>query len=99
MRARLMVRRPIAIRPIATAPMAIAPAAAAPTASAKRLGAGGGLRCRVSPRAIGDLVPSNKLQAFQARMAFLANDKMIVHRDAQRRGDDDDLLCHLDVGA
>ena len=32
-------------------------------------------------------------------MAFLADDDVVVHRDAERLGDIDDRLRHLDVGA
>ena len=31
-------------------------------------------------------------------MAVLADDDVVVHGDAERRGDVDDRLCHLDVG-
>jgi hypothetical protein len=32
-------------------------------------------------------------------MAFLADDNVVVHRDAERLCHGDDLLRHLDVGA
>jgi hypothetical protein len=32
-------------------------------------------------------------------MAVLADDQVVVHRDAERLGDLDDRLRHLDVGA
>jgi hypothetical protein len=42
--------------------------------------------------------PSNQLQSLQARVPILADDDVIVHGDAERSGDRDDLLGHLDVG-
>ena len=41
----------------------------------------------------------NQLQPLQTRMPVLADDDVIVHRDAERFCDVDDLLRHLDVGA
>jgi hypothetical protein len=32
-------------------------------------------------------------------VAVLADDEVVVHRDAKRACDLDDRLCHLDVGA
>ena len=42
---------------------------------------------------------SNQLQRLQARVAVLADDEVVVHRDAERARDLDDRLRHLDVGA
>jgi hypothetical protein len=36
-------------------------------------------------------------QTFQAGMAILADDDVVVHGNAERRGDIDDSLSHLDV--
>ena len=41
---------------------------------------------------------SHQLQALQAGMAELADDDVIVHGDAERLGDIDHLLGHLDIG-
>ena len=41
---------------------------------------------------------SNQLQPLEARVAFLADDDVVVHRDAERFCDVDDRLRHLDVG-
>jgi hypothetical protein len=43
--------------------------------------------------------PSNQLQRLQARVAVLADDDVVVHGDAERPGDVDDRLRHLDVRA
>ena len=42
---------------------------------------------------------SNQLQPLEAGMAFLADDDVVVHRNAERLCDLDDRLRHLDVGA
>ena len=42
---------------------------------------------------------SNQLQPLEARVAFLADDDVVVHGNAERLGDLDDRLRHLDVGA
>ena len=42
--------------------------------------------------------PSNQLQPFQARVTVLADDDVIVHRNAERAGNVDDGLGHLDIG-
>jgi len=42
---------------------------------------------------------SNQLQRLQARVAVLADDEVVVHRDAKRACDLDDRLRHLNVGA
>ena len=42
---------------------------------------------------------SNQLQRLQARVAVLADDEVVVHRDAKRACDLHDRLRHLDVGA
>jgi hypothetical protein len=39
----------------------------------------------------------NQLQPLHARMAVLADDDVIVHGDAERTGDVDDRLGHLDI--
>ena len=41
----------------------------------------------------------NQLQPLEARMAFLADDDVIVHRNAERLGDVDNRLRHLNIGA
>ena len=46
-----------------------------------------------------EIANSNQLQPLQTRMAVLPHDDVVVHRDAERLGDVDDLLRHLDVGA
>jgi hypothetical protein len=38
-------------------------------------------------------------QALEARVPVLAHDNVVMHGNAQRIGDGDDLLRHLDVGA
>jgi hypothetical protein len=38
-------------------------------------------------------------QALEARVPVLAHDNVVMHGNAQRMGDGDDLLRHLDVGA
>jgi len=42
---------------------------------------------------------SNQLQPLQTGVAFLADDDVIVHGDAERGRHRDDLLRHLDVRA
>ena len=42
---------------------------------------------------------SNQLQRLEARVAVLADDEVVVHRDAERARDLHDRLRHLDVGA
>src|SRR5438874_10823399 len=42
---------------------------------------------------------SNQLQRLEARMAVLADDDVVVHRNAERARHLDDGLRHLDVGA
>ena len=42
---------------------------------------------------------SNQLQRLQARVSVLADDEVVVHRDAERACDLHDRLRHLDVGA
>ncbi len=42
-------------------------------------------------------VLSNQPQPFHARMPVLADDDVIVHGDAERTGDVDDRLGHLDI--
>ena len=42
---------------------------------------------------------SNQLQRLEARVAVLADDEVVVNRDAKRACDLDDRLGHLDVGA
>src|SRR6266436_6021981 len=44
------------------------------------------------------LVPLNQLQPLQTRMPVLADDDVVVHGDAERRGDVDDRAGHLDIG-
>ena len=39
------------------------------------------------------------LQRLEARVPVLADDEMVVHRDAEGARDLDDRLRHLDVGA
>ena len=39
----------------------------------------------------------NQLQRLQAGMPVLAHDDVVVHGDAERRGDVDDRAGHLDV--
>ena len=46
-----------------------------------------------APRAI-----SHQPQALQAGVAVLADDDVVVNRNAERIGDADDRLGHLDVG-
>ena len=41
---------------------------------------------------------SNEAQRLEARMAFTANDNMVVNGDAEGCGACDDLLRHVDVG-
>ena len=41
----------------------------------------------------------DQLQPLEARVAFLADDDVVVHGNAERLGDLDDRLRHLDVGA
>ena len=41
----------------------------------------------------------NQPQALEARVPVLAHDNVVMHGNAQRMGDGDDLLRHLDVGA
>lgn len=43
--------------------------------------------------------PSDQLQSLEARMAVAADDDVVVDGDAERGGDVDDRLGHLDVGA
>jgi hypothetical protein len=40
----------------------------------------------------------DQFEAFQAGVAFLADDDVVVHGNAERGSDSDDLLRHLDVG-
>jgi hypothetical protein len=40
----------------------------------------------------------NQLQALQTRMAVLADDDVIMHRNPERCGDVDDGAGHLDIG-
>jgi hypothetical protein len=47
---------------------------------------------RLRPRARSPPAP-------KAGVAFLADDDVVVHRNAERFGDFHDLLGHLDVGA
>ena len=61
---------------------------------------------QVSERLLGvpagelDNIPnSNQPQPLEARVAFLADDDVVVDRDAQGLRHLDDLLGHLDVGA
>ena len=42
---------------------------------------------------------SNQLQRLQARVAVLADDEVVVHRDTKGARDLHDRLRHLDVGA
>ena len=42
---------------------------------------------------------SNQLQRLQARVPVLADDEVVMHRDAKRACDLHDRLRHLDVGA
>jgi hypothetical protein len=42
---------------------------------------------------------SNQLQRLEAGVAVLADDDVVVNRDAKRACDFDDRLRHLDVGA
>ena len=41
----------------------------------------------------------NQLQRLQARVAVPADDDVVVHGDAERLGDIDDRLRHVDIGA
>ena len=41
---------------------------------------------------------SDQPQPLEARMAFLADDDVIVHGNPERIGDADDRLRHLDIG-
>jgi hypothetical protein len=41
----------------------------------------------------------NQLQRLETRVAVLADDEVVVHRDAQRARDLDDRPRHVDVGA
>jgi len=43
-------------------------------------------------------VDSNQLHPLQARMAVLADDDVVVHGNAERGGDLDDRLGHMDIG-
>src|SRR4030088_74023 len=43
--------------------------------------------------------PLDQLHPLQARVPVLADDDVVVHRDAEGLGDVDDLLGHLHVGA
>jgi hypothetical protein len=40
----------------------------------------------------------DQLHPLQTRMPVLADDDVVMHGDAERRGDIDDRLCHLDIG-
>ena len=40
----------------------------------------------------------NQLQPLHARMPVLADDDVVVHGNAERRGDVDDRFRHLDIG-
>jgi hypothetical protein len=42
---------------------------------------------------------SNQPQPLETRVSFLPDDDVVVHRDAERLRDLDDLLRHLDVRA
>jgi hypothetical protein len=42
-------------------------------------------------------IASNQPQPLQARVAFLADDNVVVHGDAERLRHIDDLLGHLDI--
>jgi hypothetical protein len=42
---------------------------------------------------------SNQLHPLEARMPLLSDDDVVVHGNAERARDGDDLLRHLDVGA
>ena len=44
-------------------------------------------------------LPSNQLEPLEARVSVLADDDVVVHRDAERARHLDDLARHLDVGA
>jgi hypothetical protein len=41
----------------------------------------------------------NQLQSLEAGVAFLADNNVVVHGNAERVGHGDDLLRHLDIGA
>ena len=41
---------------------------------------------------------SDQFYSFQARMPFLADDDVVVHGNAERARDRDDLLRHLHIG-
>ena len=40
---------------------------------------------------------SDQLQSFQARVAVFADDDVVVHGNAERSGDIDDRLGHMDI--
>src|SRR3954468_2119122 len=54
---------------------------------------------RTTPReACGRMTASDQLQPLQTRMPVLADDDVVVHGDAERGGDLDDRLGHVDIG-
>ena len=53
------------------------------------------ISCRAAP----GTSTSNQLQPLEAGMAVLADDDVVVHGNAERLGDVDDRLRHLNVGA
>ena len=70
-----------------------------PSANANRLLAGAVFRRLVMSRAMMPPFPSNQLQPLEAGVTLLADDDVIVHRNAERARHGDDLLRHLDIGA
>ena len=54
---------------------------------------------RTTPRdACGRMTASDLLQPLQTRMPVLADDDVVVHGNAERGGDLDDRLGHVDIG-
>jgi hypothetical protein len=45
-----------------------------------------------------DFVNLDELECFQTRMPVLADDDVVVHGNAERGGDLDDRLGHMDIG-
>ena len=55
--------------------------------------------CKTRPVCGQELTPLDQLQPLEAGVSFLADDKVVVHGNAERTRHFDHCLGHLDVGA